>query len=114
MAENPYNVIVTDQAHEQLLRTKMYYAYKLTAPDAAKAFIDRMEESFASLARNPKIGSLVNGEPWRSEGIHFIPVKTHNIYFYIDEPNKTVWITAVVDFRMDQKKQLSKMDMDFL
>ena len=104
-----YTVFVTDQAQEQMSSTRLYYKYKLHAPDAATDFIDRMEEVFADLETYPNRGRLVDEEPWHSQNIHIRPVKNHLVYYWINEEEKSVWIVAVIDERMDQQKQLRKM-----
>ena len=109
MADKLYEVIVTDQAIEQLEATKQYYAFKLQAKDAANDFIDLMEETFIDLETFPQRGRPVSEEPWHSEGVRMKPVKNHLVYYWIDEDKLTVWITAVIDERMDQRKQLKKL-----
>lgn len=112
MADKQYEVIVTDQAIEQLQATKHYYAFKLHAKDAANDFVDLMEETFIDLEAFPKRGRLAPDEPWHSEGVRMRPIKKHIVYYWIDEDELKVWITAVIDERMDQKKQLKKMKMN--
>ena len=102
--EKRYIVIVTNQAQEQLEATKQYYVYKLHAKDAA-------HETFADLEVYPKRGRLTEEEPWRSQGIRIRPIKTHNVYYWIDEVEMTVWVTAVIATRMDQQEQLKKIKM---
>lgn len=111
MANKRYEVIVTDQAQEQMEATKQYYIFKLHAQDAANDFIDLMEAAFIDLEIYPKRGRLVSEEPWHSEGVRMKPIKGHVVYYWIDEKALNVWITAVIDGRMDQKKQLKKMKM---
>ena len=111
MAEKKYSVIVTDQAQEQLTSIKLYYIYKLHAKDAALNFVDLMAEVFNDLKSYPKRGRLVDEEPWHSQEIHVKPVKNHLVYYWIDESEKTVWVTAIINDRMDQTKQLKKLKM---
>ena len=106
-----YQVIVTEQAQEQLLATKQYYVFRLHAKDAAKEFANRMEKVFADLTAYPKRGRLLEESPWRERSIRVRPVKNHNVYYWIDEADATVWITAVIAGRMDQEKQLKKMKL---
>lgn len=106
-----YSVIVTDQAQEQLLSIKLYYKYKLNNPSAAEDFIDRMEETFIDLGKYPERGRIVEEEPWHSQCIHVRPVRSHLVYYWIEEDNGIVWVIAVIDGRMDQKKQLKKLKM---
>ena len=104
-----FTVIVTDQAQEQLEATKQYYIHQLNAQEAALDFVELMGETFEELEKFPKRARLVEDEPWHSQGIHILPIKTHNVYFWIDEEAGNVWVTAVIAARMDQRKQLKKM-----
>ena len=54
---------------------------------------------------------LVSSEPWRSRGVHKYIMGSYIAYFIIDDENLIVRITAVVLDRMNQKKQLAKMEL---
>ena len=65
-----------------------------------------------SLENMPHRISLTDEEPWRSEGIHKMPVKNYLVYFWINEIKNMVYITAVIYSQREQKRQLSKMKME--
>lgn len=44
----------------------------------------------------PERFSIVEDEPWKSRGYRKMPVKNFLVYYYVDEENNTVWVTAVV------------------
>jgi len=91
----------------------MYYiVHELKAPDAALHLLDVLEESFSSLSHFPQRVILVDEEPWHSKGIHRLPVKNFLVYFWIDEDNLRVQITAVIYAKRDQLHQLSQMNME--
>lgn len=46
------------------------------------------------------------------KGIHRLPVKNFLVYFWIDENNMRVQITAIIYEKRDQLRQLSQMDME--
>ena len=94
--DKAYIVKVTSQAEEQIQEIIYYITHELKAPDAALHLLDALEESFASLAYLPHRIALVNEEPWHSKGIHRLPVKNFLVYFWIDEDNMKVQITAVI------------------
>ena len=58
----------------------------------------------------PERYSLVDEEPWRTEGMRKIIVKNFLIYFWIDEHNMKVQVTGVIYGRRDQVVQLGKWD----
>ena len=70
-----YTVKITSQAEEHLQEITRYITHELKAPEAAFHLLNSLESSFASLKHFPKRASLVEYEPWHSNGVHFIPVK---------------------------------------
>lgn len=111
MAET-YAVKVTSQAEAQIQEIIYYITHSLKAPDAALHLLDVLEESFLSLSQFPQRVSLVNEEPWHTNGIRRLPAKNFLVYFWIDEDNMRVQITAVIYAKRDQIHQLSQMDME--
>ena len=111
MAEE-YEVKITSQANEQMLEILRYIASELKAPDTALRLLDTLETAILSLARMPKSIALTAEEPWRSYGIHRMPVKNYLVYFWIDEDAHKVQVTSVVYGKRDQVRQLSQMNME--
>ena len=72
--------------------------------------LDTLEREIASLTRFPKRVPLTEEEPWRSQGIHKLPVKNHLVYFWVDEVAKMVQVTAAIYGRRDQRQQLARMN----
>lgn len=107
-----YTVKVTSQAESQMQEIIYYITHSLNAPDAAFSLLDVLEESFLSLSQFPQRVSLVNEEPWHTDGIRRLPVKNFLVYFWIDEDNMRVQITAVIYGKRDQIRQMSQMDME--
>lgn len=110
--ERIYTVKTTSQAEEQIQEIIHYVADELKAPDAALHLLDALEDSFISLTHFPQRVALVEEELWRNKGIHRLPVKNFLVYFWIDEDNMNVQITAVIYNRRDQLYHLSKMDIE--
>lgn len=110
--DKTYNVKITSQAEIQIQEIIHYITHELKAPEAALHLIDTLEDSFASLTRFPQRVALIEEEPWRTKGIHRLPVKNFLVYFWIDDDNMNVQITAVIYGKRDQLRQLSQMDME--
>lgn len=110
--EKTYIVKVTSQAEEQIQEVIYYITHELKAPEAALHLLDALESTFASLAYFPQRVALIADEPWHTNGIRRLPVKNFNVYFWIDEDNMKVQITAVIYSKRDQLRQLSQMDME--
>lgn len=102
-----YLIHITQFAENQLRDIKNYIAGDLHAPEHANHFLDVLEKNIATLSLFPQRIVLVDEEPWHSEGIHKMVIKNFIVYFWIDEANMIVQVTAV----RNQVKQLLKMNM---
>lgn len=112
MADKTYIVKITAQAEEQLQEIIKYITTELKAPKAALNLLDEIERSISSLSQFPQRVTLTKEEPWCNYGIHKMPVKNFLIYFWIDEENSKVQVTAVIYGKRDQLNQLSQIDIE--
>ena len=110
--DKTYTVKITSQAEEQIQETIYYISHELKAPDAALHLLDILEDSIASLSHYPQRVALLSEEPWHTKGIRRLPVKNFLIYFWIDDANMKVQVTALIYGKRDQLRQLSQMDME--
>ena len=109
--DNKYEVKVTRQALEQMRAILHYISYDLMAPQAADNLLDDLKSSILKLSVLPKRYPLIEEEPWKSEGIRKSVVKNFLVYYWVDDENNKVQVTAVIYSKRDQIKQLRKMDM---
>ena len=107
-----YAIKITHQAQEQMREIASYISEELKAPDAALHLLDILENAITSLAQMPQRIALTEEEPWRSNGIHKMPVKNFLVYFWIDEENTRVQVTAIVYVKRNQIRQLSNMEIE--
>ena len=107
-----YIVKLTLQAVEQMSETVRYISRTLLAPDAAGKWSARLQKEIASLNTMPLRFPLTEEEPWHTEGIHKMPVENFLVYYWVDEDQSIVWITAVVYGRRDQLIALREMPME--
>ena len=112
MADKTYVVKITAQAGGQLQAIVQYIASELKAPATALRLLDEIESSISSLSQLPQRVALTQEEPWRSSGIHKMPIRNFLVYFWIDEENSAVQVTAILYGRRDQIRQLSQMDTE--
>ncbi len=82
------------------------------APDAADNLLDKMKAEITKLPSFPKKHALIDEEPCRTEGVRKIVVKNFLIYYWVDDENNRVQVTAVIYSMRDQIRQLSNMDME--
>ena len=102
MAET-YSVRVTPQAQAHLREIRDYIRDELCAPEAAIRLMELMKSVMA--ARTPAAGQPVQGKTLRR-----IRATNFWIYFWIDEPHKTVHIIAVLYGKRDQGQALNHLD----
>lgn len=107
-----YSVEITAFAQKQMQEVVRYIAVELQSPEAAFRHLDTLEAAAASLERLPNRIALTEEEPWRSQGVHKMPVKSFLMYFWIDEAAKCVQIMAVIYAKRDQAQQLWNIDMN--
>lgn len=110
--DKTYTVKITSQAEEQMQEIVHYISRELKAPEAALHLLDALEKSFTSLTHFPQRVALINEEPWYTNGIHRLPIKNFLVYFWIDEDNLRVQVTAVIYEKRNQLHQLSQMDIE--
>lgn len=107
-----YKVKITKYALAQMEEIKNYIVEELHAPQAAYHLILEMKKKVASLSDMPERNQLVDSKKWRKKGIRRIIVKNFVMYYWIDETQQTVNITAVVYQKRNQLKELGKMEME--
>ena len=110
--DKEYEVKVTRQALEQTREIIHYISYDLMAPLAAENLLNDLKTAIIKLGVLPKRYSLIDEEPWRSEGVRKIVVKNFLVYYWVDDERNKVQVTAVIYSKRDQIKQLINMDME--
>ena len=103
-----YIVKITSQAEKQIQEIIHYISHELKSPGAALHLLDSFENTFTF----PQRVALMDEEQWHTNGIHRLPVKNFFVYFWIDDNNMKVQITAVIYAKRNQMRQLSQMDME--
>ena len=94
-----YEVKITEPAQRQLQEIVRYIAEDLQEKRTAMRMLDTL----------PNRVALTEEEPWHSAGIRKMPVKNYLVYFWVDEEQKKVQITAAVYGRRDQRAALQNM-----
>lgn len=104
-----YKVQITKYALAQMEEIKDYIANELFAPQAAYNLFAEMKEKISSLSTMPGRNPLVDVKKWKNQGIRKALVKNFILYYWTDEEQRTVHITAVVYEKRNQLKELGKM-----
>ena len=103
-----YGVKITPQASKQMLEIFDYIGNTLKEPTTAMRLLDELQKNILSLKIMPNRIALIDEEPWKSHGVHKMPVKNFIAYFLINEELKEVHIIAVIYGRRDQLEQLKQ------
>lgn len=96
-----YSVEVTEPAKRDVLDIARYISAELSAPKAALAMVDTLEENMQSLATNPKRHALVRDERLATKGYRALPVKNHIIFYKVNEQEQAVDIVRILYGRRD-------------
>ena len=104
-----YEVKIKEQAQRQLQEIIRYIAGDLQEKRTAIRMLDTLEKEILSLSTLPNRVALTEEEPWHSAGIRKLSVKNYLVYFWVNEDQKQVQITAVVYGRRDQRNVLQNM-----
>ena len=73
--------------------------------------INFLKAEIGKLSFMPGRFPLTEEEPWRSKGIRRAVVENFLVYFWIDEPQDIVWVTAIVYGRRDRIAALMDMPL---
>ena len=106
-----YEVKITEPAQRQLQEIVRYIAEDLQEKRTALRMLDTLEKEILSLSALPNRVALTEEEPWHSAGIRKMLVKNYLVYFWVNEEQKQVQITADEYGRRDQRTALQKMKM---
>jgi len=90
-----YSVMYSTEAKSDLLEIYVYIAFELGVPNIAKNQINRIRKKIRSLYFMPVRYTIVDWEPWRSIGMHRVPVDNFVVYYVINNNNLTVTIIRI-------------------
>ena len=105
-----YTVNLTALAESQLSEIVHYIAEKLQSRSTALKMLKTLKYEISSLSHMPNRIPLTDEEPWHSEGIHKMTVKNYLVYFWVNEAEKKVQVTAIIYAGRDQRSQLEMMN----
>lgn len=101
-------IVYTFQAQQDLKNLYEYVAYSLLAPDAARSLYQKIVQSVRSLETMPNRNPLYKEEPWRSQGVRFLPVKNYLLFYTVNNETLTVSIARILYGGMDINRQLEE------
>ena len=93
---DPYNVVYSPEALSDLKDIYAYIAQELLVPDTALNQVNRIRKKIRSLDFMPSRYALVDWEPWKSMGMHKVPVDNFAVFYTVDSDSMTVVIIRIV------------------
>lgn len=103
-----YSIKITEQADDDIRRIYEYIAYELQSPENASGQLERIEERIMNLDQMPERYGFYDREPWKSRGLHIVPVDNYCILYIVDNGNRTVSVMRVMYGGRDMDTQLDK------
>ena len=97
---------ISEQADKDLRNIYEYIAFELQAPENASGQIDRLEKHILSLDSMPEKYRIYDKEPWKSRGLHILPVDNYVVLYIPDTDTKVVTILRIMYSGRDIDKQL--------
>ena len=95
-------------ARQDLRDIYEYIAFTLLSPDAARNVADRIMAAARTLEYMPERNPLYKEEPWRSQGVHFIPVRSCLVFYTISAKTDTVSVARIMYGARDITRQLEE------
>lgn len=103
-----YNIEITNQADKDIRKIYEYIAYELQSPENASGQLERIEQCIMNLDSMPERFRIYNKEPWKSRGLHIVPVDNYCVFYIVNNGNMTVSIMRVMYGGRDIDSQLDK------
>ena len=103
-----YEVELSEQADSDLRGIFEYIAFELQSPENASGQLDRLEEQILSLDTMPERYRKYEKEPWKSRGLHIVPVDNYCVLYIVDNDDRTAYIMRVMYGGRDIDVQLDK------
>ena len=90
-----------------------YIAYNLLTPEIAAGQIQRIMHKTGALDEMPMRHSLYAHEPWRSQGLRFLPVDNYIVFYLPRESINTVDIVRIMYGGRNIQKQLNETEIQY-
>lgn len=91
-----YKIDVSIQAKSDLRGIYEYISVVLKSPQNAVAVIERLEKSIMGLDSMPMRFRQYETEPWKTRGVHIMPVGNFVVLYIPNEENSTVTVLRVI------------------
>ena len=87
-----YSIIYSSEAKDDLREIYSYIAYDLQAPETAEGQVNRIRKEIRSLDFMPTRYAVVDWAPWKSMGMHRVPVDNFIVYYVVNNGSRTITV----------------------
>ena len=101
-----YTVNLSPEAVKDIDGIFQYIAIALGEKEIAVNMINLIEKKILSLDEMPGRHKIFDNEPWKSRGVHIMPVKKYLVFYVVDESNNSVNVFRVIYGSRDIEKIL--------
>jgi toxin ParE1/3/4 len=93
---NKYDIIIEEQAQEDLRGIFKYVSDVLMAPETAANLVQRIREAVSGLEKFPERYPLYDREPWRSRGVRRMNIENFAAFYVVVKAPNIVSVLAVI------------------
>ena len=90
-----YFVVYSPEAKADLREIYTYIAFDLQSPKTAEGQVNRIRKEIRSLDFMPSRYSIVDWEPWKSIGMHKVPVDNFVVYYSVNTEKRLVTVIRI-------------------
>lgn len=91
-----YTVVLSSEAQKDIEAIYEYIAAVLNEKEIAKNMLTLLRKNILSLNEMPGRFRLYESEPWKSRGVHIMPIKKYLVFYIVNENKKSVDILRVI------------------
>lgn len=99
-----YKVILSAEAYNDIDGIFRYISDVLCEREIAVNLIEALKQKILSLDEMPARHRIYDREPWKSCGVHILPVKKYLVFYVIDKDNMSVNVLRIIYSSRDFEK----------
>ncbi len=107
-----YSVVYSPEARNDIKDIYSYIAFELLVPGTAEGQVNRIRKAICSLDFMPSRNPIVDWEPWKSMGMHKVPVDNFVVFYTVDDVALTVTIIRIVYGGRDMQRIAAQTNND--
>ena len=104
-----FQVVLTKQAKNDLIRIYQYIAYDLQSPQTAEGQLSRLEKEIASLDVMPERYRVYDHEKWKDRNLRIMSVDHYLVFYIPSQEENTVTVMRIMYGGRDVDRQLDEL-----